>query len=133
MSTENNSFEYSYSPREQEEIKKIRERYKEPPERDKMTLLRELDASVTKKGSVAAIVMGIIGVLVMGSGMSFVMTDISELFGMGEGLSLICGIALGFAGIILAAAAYPTYNRITEKEKKRIAPQILALTEELMK
>ncbi len=133
MKVEHNSFEYSYSAKQQDEIKKIRDRYQEPPKKDRITLLRELDASVTKKGACVSLCFGIIGVLIMGLGMSIVMTDIPDMLGIGESLALFIGIAVGFFGMILAAIAYPLYNRITEKERKRIAPQILALTDELIK
>ena len=58
------------------------------------------------------------------------MTDIGAVLG---NLLLILGIMVGLAGIVMVAAAYPTYNRVLKKEKKRIAPEILRLTDELLK
>ena len=129
------TFNYTYSAKEQEEIKKIRQRYAAPEEKeiDKMEQLRRLDASVTKKGSIVALVIGIIGALIMGTGMSLVMTNLGEILGSLANLAMPIGITLGVVGMVLVALAYPLYNRITQKERERIAPEILRLTDELMK
>jgi len=130
---ENETFHYTYSAKQQEEIKTIRERYAVPEEEDKMTRLRRLDASVTKKAAEAALVMGIVGALLLGCGMSLIMTDIGEMMGM-QGLEvMLAGIIIGVIGIALVCCAYPIYNRILRKERKKIAPEIIMLTDELMK
>lgn len=126
------SFNYTYSAKEQEEIRNIRRKYSAPIEKeDKMTQLRKLDANVNAKATKAALVVGIIGALIMGIGMSLIMTDIGKMFG--TILSLIVGIGIGVIGIVLVCLAYPTYNRTLEKEREKIAPEILRLTDELMK
>ena len=128
-------FSYSYSAKEQEEIKKIRKKYitNDPQKHeDKMERLRFLDASTTKKGTIASLVIGIIGALILGTGMSLAMTDIGSFLG-NDTLALIIGILIGVLGIISVALAYPIYNLITAKERKRIAPEILRLSDELMK
>ena len=78
-----------------------------------------------------SLVLGIVGALIMGSGMSLVMTDIGEMIGLSN--ALIPGIVIGFIGMIPVILAYPTYNRVLKKERERIAPEILRLTDELMK
>lgn len=135
MSDENKSFEYTYSAKEQAEIKNIRERYIKPQdtEADKMEQLRRLDASVTKKGTLAALLVGIIGALVMGIGMSLIMTDFSKILGEYQDHAMLIGIIVGVVGMVGVILAYPIYNRITKKERKRIAPEIIRLTDELMK
>ena len=123
--SENGSaFHYTYSAKEQEELKRIRQKYA-PPEEDKMELLRRLDRSVTEKGTVISIVLGVIGTLILGLGMSCVLVWQGTLF--------LPGIIIGLAGIGILASAYPVYSRVTRKERERIAPEILRLTEELMK
>ena len=120
-------FTYTYSSREQDEIKKIREKYLAPDEReDKMAQLLRLDASVTKKGTVVSLILGIIGSLVLGVGMCLAMDVLSIPYGMP------IGIAVGILGIACIIVAYPIYTKITEKEKARLAPEILRLTDELM-
>lgn len=125
-------FSYTYSAKEQEEIKRIRKKYAAPAEaEDKMAQLRRLDASVNSKAMTASLVVGIIGALVAGLGMSLVMTDIGEA--LGEALAMVVGIGIGIVGIILVCLAYPIYNRTLKKQREKIAPEILRLTDELMK
>ena len=128
------TFEFTYSAKEQEEIKAIRKKYSEPEKtEDKMEELRRLDASVTQKATVISLVLGIVGTLIMGIGMSLAMTDIGEIIGLASSVSMLIGIPIGTVGIVLVSLAYPTYNRIVKKERKRIAPEIIRLTDELMK
>ena len=126
------SFNYTYSAKEQEEIKAIRKKYAPPKEtEDKMAQLRRLDAGVYSKATTAALVVGIIGALIMGIGMSLVMTEIGAF--LGTVMAMIVGIVLGVIGIILVCLAYPLYNRTLKKEREKIAPEIIRLTDELMK
>ncbi|MBE6751282.1 MAG: hypothetical protein E7556_02020 [Ruminococcaceae bacterium] len=132
---EKETFEFTYSAKEQAEIKRIREKYlPEEKTENKLEQLKKLDESVTKKATSVSLVIGIIGVLILGSGMSLVMTDLAE--NLGEFIknhNMFIGIVLGVAGIILAGIAHPVYNRIVKKERKKIAPQIISLTDDLMK
>ena len=128
----NEGFNYTYSAKEQEEIKAIRKKYAASEEaEDKMTQLRRLDASVYSKASAAALVVGIVSALIMGIGMSLVMTDIGAV--LGTVLAMVIGIGIGVIGIVLVCLAYPIYNRTLKKEREKIAPEILRLTDELMK
>ena len=128
----NEGFNYTYSAKEQEEIKAIRKKYAASEEtEDKMTQLRRLDASVYSKASTAALAVGIVGALIMGIGMSLVMTDIGAV--LGTVLAMVIGISIGVVGIVLVCLAYPIYNRTLKKEREKIAPEILRLTDELMK
>lgn len=125
-------FSYTYSSKQQEEVKRIRSKYAPTsPDTvtDKMEQLRRLDAGVTKKGTVVSLILGILGTLLMGIGMSLVMTELGTLVGR---YALPVGIAVGLIGILAVALAYPVYNAITKRERARIAPEILRLTEELM-
>lgn len=128
------TFEFTYSAKEQEEIKAIRKKYSEPEKtEDKMEELRRLDASVTQKATVVSLILGVFGTLVMGIGMSLAMTEIGEIIGLVSSVSMLIGIPVGTVGIVLVSLAYPTYNRIVKRERKRIAPEIIRLTDELMK
>lgn len=126
------SFKYTYSAKEQDEIKRIRQKY-QSQEEDSMTRLRKLDASVTSKATVIALVLGIVGVLIFGMGMSLIMTDLAVLLGMKGMTNIIVGIITGVLGVILAALAYPVYSKVLKREREKIAPEILRLTDELMK
>lgn len=126
MSEDNNSFNYTYSAQQQEEIKKIRDKYRTPEENsDKMERLRRLDKSVTKPGTIISVIIGIISVLIMGTGMSMCMVWGEDLF--------IPGIIIGVVGIIGVIIAYPVYSAITEKRREKLAPEIIRLSDELMK
>ena len=121
---ENNSFIYTYSAKEQYEINRIRDKYV-PKEADNMEQLRILDRSVGKKAKIKSLIVGIAGALVMGIGMSFAMVWKGSLF--------IPVIIIGLIGIAGVAVAYTIYNKTFKKERTRIAPEILRMTEELMK
>ena len=124
-------FHFTYSAAQQQEIESIRKKYL-PEEEDKMQLLRRLHQSATKKAQAKAITAGTAGTLILGSGMSLVMTELGALVGMESGLSMLVGGGAGLLGLILVALAYPLYNRAIKKERERIAPEILRLTDELL-
>ena len=127
-------FTYTYSAKEQAELKRIREKYTAPTEsEDKMARLRRLDASVTTTAQTVALVLGVIGTLILGFGMSLIMTDFAEILGLGETVALVIGIPVGIVGGILASLAYPIYNAIVKARRKKLAPEIIRLTDELMK
>ena len=126
-------FNYTYSAKQQEEIKAIRNKYVEPQKtEDKMTQLRRLDNAVTQKATTISLVIGIIGALIMGSGMSLIMTELYQKLNMSHGVGMLVGIILGIVGFALVGLAYPIYNRIIVKERKKIAPEIIRLTDELI-
>ena len=121
MEERQDTFHYTYSARQQSEIEQIRSKYL-PPEENKMDQLRRLDRSATQKGTAVSIAMGVVGCLLLGVGMCCTMVWV-DLFAV--------GIVVGVIGILVIAAAYPVYTRITRRERARLAPQILKLTEEL--
>ena len=126
---ENNSFEYTYSAQRQKEVEEIREKYL-PKEEDKMDRLRKLHSIPTKKARSASISVGVIGALVLGTGMSLCLTKLGSALGS---FGMILGIVIGLVGIALAATAYPVYIRTLKKERKKIAPEILKISDELLK
>ena len=98
-----------------------------------MERLRRLDASVSKKAQAVSLVIGVIGTLILGCGMSLAMTELYAALGMTAGAAMAVGIPIGIVGIILVALAYPAYTLVIRRERERIAPEVLRLTEELMK
>ena len=124
MEEKNETFNYTYSAKQQEEIKNIRKKYL-PPEGDKMEQLRRLDRQATQKGNTVSLIVGIIGALALGIGMCCSMVWADRWF--------IPGIVIGMIGIALVCCAYPVYVRVTEKERRKIAPEIMRLTDELIK
>ena len=126
---DNHSFEYTYSAEQQKEVEEIRKKYL-PRKEDKMEQLRKLHAIPTQKAQAASLAVGIVGALIMGTGMSLAMTDIGASLGS---LAMVLGIVAGVAGMVLVALAYPTYNRVLKKQREKIAPEILRLSDELLK
>ena len=95
-----------------------------------MEQLRRLHAVPTQKAQSASIAAGIIGALILGTGMSLCMTELGAPLGR---FAMVLGITVGLIGLVLVAMAYPIHNRILQKEREKIAPEILKLTDELMK
>lgn len=118
------TFSYTYSAGQREEIKAIRSKYL-PKEEDKMETLRRLDAGASSKGSTAALCVGILSALTLGIGMCCTMVWADRWF--------VPGILIGLLGIAGIVSAYPLYLRVTQKEREKIAPEIIRLTDELMK
>ena len=108
---------------------KIRTQYMEktPSELD---ALRELDAKVKRPANVFAYIFGSISAIVMGAGMSLVMTDIGATIGITS--ALVPGIAIGVVGLGMALLTYPMYKRILDSRKKMYAAEILSLSDKIM-
>ena len=121
-------FHFTYSAAQQREVEAIRKKYL-PKEEDKMEQLRKLHAIPTQKAQAASLAVGIIGALIMGTGMSLAMTDIGRALG---GLDMVVGIVIGIVGMVLVALAYPLYNWVLKKQREKIAPEILRLSDELL-
>ncbi len=130
-----NKFFYTYSAKDKNEVEKIREKYieKTDEKEDKMERLRRLDKSVTQKAQIISLTLGIIGLLILGIGMSLIMTELSQTLGIPEQLNNILGIVIGLIGCVFTGIAYPIYNIVVKRERAKIAPEILRLTDELMK
>lgn len=134
MENNKDGFNYTYSAKEQEEIKAIREKYFPAEEsEDKMAQLRRLDRSVTQKATVVSLIFGTIGALILGFGMSLFMSNLGDILGVSGSVAILIGIIVGIVGIILVCIAYPLYNRIARMEREKIAPEIIRLTDELLK
>ena len=122
----NTTFNYTYSAKEQEEIKRIREKYASPTkEETSMEQLRRMDESATKGATIVSLAVGIVSALILGIGMCCTMVWGGKLF--------IPGIIIGLAGIAGVSAAYPLYARMVKKKRTELAPEIMRLTDELMR
>ena len=128
-SSENSGFVYTYSASEQEELKRIRSKY-EKKEESKLQRLRRLDNAVTQKAQAVSLAFGIVGALILGLGMSLILSELGVALGI---LALPLGVFFGALGGVLVGLAYPMYNRVTRREREKIAPEVIRLTDELMK
>lgn len=92
--------------------------------------LRALDAKVKRPANVFGYIFGSIAAIVMGSGMSLVMTDIGATLGIAN--PMVSGIVIGIIGMLMALVNYPMYKKILASRKNKYAPKILALSEKIM-
>ena len=111
-------------------VQKIRTQYTEK-EHSRLDELKALDSKVKKPANVFAYVFGSLSAVIMGAGMSLVMTDIGAQLGMAE--TMVPGIAIGVVGMVLAIINYPMYKAILASRRKKYADKIIALSDELMK
>ena len=115
-------FSYTYSASQRDEVEAIRRKYL-PPQENKLETLRVLDRRPGQKATAVSLAVGVVCILVMGSGMSMCLAGPEVLF--------MPGIAVGLAGMAGAALAYPVYRTVLRRERERIAPEILRLADEL--
>lgn len=116
-------FQYTYSAPQNDEVKKIRERYL-PTEESKMDKLRRLDKSTTQKGLACSLMLGIVSSLILSIGMCCRILWDNSL--------LIPGVIIGLVGIAGVSIAYPLNSYLNKKERERLSPVILNLTNELL-
>ena len=88
-----------------------------------MALVRRLDASVYNKACILSLIVGILGALVLGVGMCCIL--VWDL--------MVLGIIVGVLGIAICIPAYPLYLHVMRVERERVTPEILRLTDELLK
>ena len=121
---ENKSFTYNYSAARNKEVESIRRKYL-PEEKSKLETLKRLDYKVQSAGMIESLCIGIIGSLVFGIGMCFFL----EVF---AGVAWLTALFM-IIGTLLMIPAYPIYKKIARKTKAELTPEILRLSEEIMK
>ena len=121
---ENQSFTYNYSAARNKEVEHIRRKYM-PREESKLETLKKLDSRVQRAGMIEGLSLGIIGALVFGIGMCFLL----HVFSGASWLSALFMII----GTLIMIPAYPIYRRIARKTKADLSPEILRLSEEIIK
>lgn len=123
MSENEKEFNYTYSAEQQEEVKNILCKYI-PREESAIEQIQRLDKNAERPGTIASIIVGTVGTLILGMGMSCIM-EFQNFF--------VFGIAIGIIGIAAIIAAYPLYKAITKRQREKIAPQIIELSNKLIK
>ena len=121
---ENNTFNYTYSAARNKEVESIRKKYM-PHEESKLERLKKLDFRVQMAGTVESLCFGIVGALVFGIGMCFFL----DVFAGAVWLTAL----LMVLGTVMMIPAYPIYKRIAQRTKAELTPEILRLSEEIMK
>ena len=111
-------------------VQRIRTQYTEK-EDTLVNELRALDAEVKRPASIFAYIFGSIGAIIMGAGMSLVMTDLAETLGIAS--PMLFGIIIGIVGMLMTIVNYPIYKRMLGKRRKKYADKIIALSDNIMK
>ena len=111
-------------------VQKIRTQYTEK-EHTGLDELKELDSKVKRPANVFSYIFGTISAIIMGSGMSLVMTDIGATVGISD--PMLPGIIIGIAGMFMAIINYPIYKGILGSRRKKYADKIIALSDKIMK
>ena len=119
-----NAFTYTYSSVQNREVERIRKKYL-PKEESKIEILRKLDSRVQSAGVIPSLCLGVVGCLIFGIGMCFGL----DVFAGADWLSVM----FGALGIVIMLPAYPLYKRISGKTRAELAPEILRLSDEIMK
>ncbi|MBE6348873.1 MAG: hypothetical protein E7064_08045 [Spirochaetaceae bacterium] len=122
MQENKESFNYNYSSINKEEVERIRNKYIRTQESD-LDELRKIDAKVSNTSTYISIFIGIIGVLVFGTGLSLVLSF----------NKFILGIIVSFFGLIIMGTGYLANKLVLNKMKQKYAPRILELSERLLK
>lgn len=116
------TFTYEYSAEDTKQAEAILSKYVSQ-EKDALTKMREIDEKVSKKATIPAIAIGVIGALVLGSGMSLVM-EVGGKFFWG-------GIVLGILGMAICGMAFPFYHKKLKKERANVADEMVKLSKEI--
>ena len=111
-------------------VQKIRTQYTEK-QHTELDALKALDAKAKKPANVFAYIYGSLSAIVMGAGMSLVITDIGAMIGLSA--AMVPGIVIGIVGMGMALTTYPIYKKMLSNRKKKFAPQIMELSDRLMK
>lgn len=111
-------------------VEKIRSQYTKQ-QHTELDELKALDAKVKKPAKVFGYTYGSIGAVVMGAGMSLVMTDIGAMIGLTA--TMVPGVAVGITGMGMVLTTYPVYKKILNARKKKYAHQIMELSDRIAK
>ena len=111
-------------------VQKIRTQYTEKEE-GKVEELKKLDSKVKKPVYIFSYIFGALSAIIMGTGMSLVMTDIGETIIMAD--AMIPGVVIGIVGMLMAIINYPVYKKILASRRKKYADEIISLSDKIMK
>lgn len=125
------TFNYTYSTKQQDEIKRIRSKYVQA-EPGTLEKLKALDKKVSTRAVRMAVAVLTAGLLIMGFGMSLAMSELGASLGMSELAALVTGVIVGVVGMGLFGSSYPIYRRVLERERKKVSGEIMRLSDELL-
>lgn len=110
-------------------VQKIRTQYTEK-EHTNIDELKALDKKASRPANIFAYVFGSLGAIVMGSGMSLVMTEIGTTVGINNPMSM--GIIIGIVGMVMVIVNYPIYKGLINARRKKFAAKIISLSDKIL-
>ena len=111
-------------------VEKIRTQYTEKTD-TALDEIKKLDKKVKNPANIFAYVFGSFAAIILGCGMSLIMTDINVFLGIAN--PLIPGIIIGIIGLFFAIINYPVYKRILTSRRKKYASKIIELSDKITK
>lgn len=121
-----NDFEFKYvapTIEERKEIESIKRTYiAQSTGSNKLGELRKLDNKVKNTPTLVSLIVGIVGILIFGLGMSMVL----------EWKLLLWGIVVSIIGIVPMSLAYPINKFVFKRLKNKYSAKIIKLSEELL-
>lgn len=111
-------------------VQKIRTQYTEK-EHTELDALKALDRKVQRPANLFAWIFGAAAALILGGGMSLIMTDIGRTLGIAE--PLLPGLVTGILGLGMALVNYPVYRKLLHARRQKYASQIVALSDQILK
>ena len=106
-------------------IEKIKANYIEKTkEKSKIEELKELDKKVKKPALIFAYIYGIVGSLVLGTGMCLAMKIIGSMMAF--------GIVVGVIGIGMVSSTYMLYKKLLQRRKSKFSQEIIEKSDELL-
>lgn len=107
----------------------IRAQYTEKKSTE-LDALRALDAKVKRPANTFAYIFGSISAIIMGAGMSLIMTDIGAMVNIVNTMPI--GIIVGIVGMVMALANYPIYKKLLNSRKRKYAKEIMELSDRII-
>ena len=109
-------------------VNKIKSEYTEKTSTE-FDALVSLDRKIKLPPFIQAYTCGVVGTLILGFGMSLIMTDIGAIFGTNSSFTL--GIIVGILGLAVCGINYPIYKKFLDMRKKKYSQEILRLADKL--
>lgn len=110
-------------------VQKIRTQYTEK-EYTALDALKKLDKTVKRPAQIFAYIFGSLSAIIMGCGMSLVMTDLGSMLGIVNNMPI--GIVVGVIGMAMAIVNYPIFKSILSSRRKKYAADIISLSDKIM-
>lgn len=99
-----------------------------PKKTSKIVALKKLDKKAKQTAEIVSLIIGIIGALILGTGMSFAMGVIGD----NSNITMIIGIIIGIIGIFFVSINYLIYKKLLEKGKQKYGSDIIKLAQEIV-